>query len=141
MPYPPNLNTTDPRSPEYAHCDRDDALAALEEMNLTLSKAGDEIYNAACVWEDCTATDQSQEEAAALAPHIAARVTDFPACLERGANPVGLDRAGDLLELALRLMKCRMTTRTAHFRKDLEDHVRLLRGYVTAIEQEEGRGK
>ena len=138
MPYPPNLNTTDPRSPEYPHHDRDDALAAIEEMNLTLSKAGDEIYNAACAWEDCTATDKSQEEAAALSTHIAALATDFPACLERGANPTGLTIAGDLLEIALRLMRRRMTTRTTHFRKDIQDQVRLLRGYVTAIEQEEG---
>jgi hypothetical protein len=79
LPYPENLNTSDPRSPEYEHHDRDLAEAAIDEANLLLSQAGDAIYNAACKWEDCKVTDQSQEEAAAVAVKIAALANDFPA--------------------------------------------------------------
>ena len=141
MPYPPNLNTTDPRSPEYPHHDRDEALAAINNAHEELRDAVDAICFASSKWEDLCVTDKDQEEAAAVAVKIAALATDFPDCLERCFNPTGLTVAGDLLDIALRLMRCRMTTRSAHFRKDLEDQVRLLRGYVTAIEQEEGRGK
>ena len=141
MPYPDNLNTTDPRSPEYEHHDRDDAELVTHAAHEELRDAVDAICLASSNWEDLAVTNQDQEEAAALSTHIAALATDFPACLERGANPNGLTIAGDLLEIALRLMRCRITTRSTHFRKDIQDQVRLLSGYVTAIEQEEGRGK
>jgi hypothetical protein len=141
MPYPPNLNTTDPRSPEYDYCDRDDALAAIESAHDELRGAVDDICATASAWEDLRVTDADQEEAAAIAVKIAALAADLPACLDRSANPIGLTIAGDLLDLALRLMQCRITTRSTHFRKDIQDHVRLLRSYVSAIEQEEGRGK
>lgn len=141
MPYPPNLNTTDPRSPEYPHCDRDDAELVMHAAHKELRDAVDAICLASCNWEDLAVTNQDQEEAAAVAGRIADLAVDFPDCLERGANPTGLTIAGDLLDIALRLMRRRMTTRSTHFRKDIQDQVRLLRGYVTAIEQEEGRGK
>lgn len=139
--YPENLNTSDPRSPEYDHYDRDEDEAAIDNAHEELRGAVGDVCLAASKWEDLFVREKEQQEAAELAPHIAALVTDFPACLERGANPTGLTIAGDLLDIALRLMRRRMTTRSTHFRKDIQDQVRLLRGYVTAIEQEEGRGK
>jgi hypothetical protein len=139
MPYPPNLNTTDPRSPEYNHYDRDEAEATIDSAHEELRGAVDDVCLAASKWEDLFVREKEQQEAAELAPHIAALVTDFPACLERGVNPTGLTIAGDLLDLALRLMRCRLTTQSKHFHNDVRDHVRLLGGYVTALEKEEGR--
>jgi hypothetical protein len=139
MPYPPNLNTTDPRSPEYNHYDRDEAEAAIDSAHEELRGAVGDVCLAASKWEDLFVREKEQQEAAEFAPHIAALVTDFPDCLERGANPTGLTIAGDLLDLALRLMRCRLTTQSKHFHNDVRDHVRLLGGYVTALEKEEGR--
>jgi hypothetical protein len=139
--YPDNLNTTDPRSPEYPHHDRDEAEAAIDSAHEELRGAVGDVCLAASEWEDLFVREKEQQEAAELAPHIAALATDFPACLERGANPTGLTIAGELLDIALRLMKCRLTTRSRHMHGDILNHVLLLRGYVTAIEQEEGRGK
>jgi hypothetical protein len=139
MPYPPNLNTTDPRSPEYNHYDRDEAEAAIDSAYEELRGAVDDICAASSVWEDLRVTDKDQEEAVVVAVKIADLAADFPDCLERGANPTGLTIAGDLLDLALRLMRCRLTTQSKHFHNDVRDHVRLLGGYVTALEKEEGR--
>lgn len=139
MPYPPNLNTTDPRSPEYDHYDRDEALGRIEEARADIWRAVDDICAASSVWEDLTATEPHQDWAAALAPRIADLATAFPACLENGNNPVLLSIADDLLQMALRLMKLRATTRSQHFHADLRDQVRLVGGYISAIEKEEAR--
>ena len=139
--YPENLNTTDPRSPEYDHYDRDEDEAAIDSAHEELRGAVDDVCLAASKWEDLFVREKEQQEAAELAPHIAALVSDFPACLERGANPTGLTIAGDLLDIALRLMKLRLTARSRHFHSDVRDHVRLLGGYIAALEKEERRGQ
>lgn len=139
MPYPPNLNVTDHRSPEYAFFDEDEALGRIEEAKADLRNAVDDICAASSVWEDLTVTDPHQDYAAALAPRIADLATAFPVALDAGNNPVSFSIADDLLQMALRLMKLRATTRSAHFHADLRDQVRLVGGYISAIEKEEAR--
>lgn len=139
MPYPPNLNTSDPRSPEYDHYDRDEAMGIIDAAREQVSRATEALYDAFAVWEDLSVTDTGQDDAAALAPRIADLAAAFPACLENGYNPVSLRIADDLLLMAMRLMKLRATTRSKHFHADLRDQVRLVGSYISAIEKEEAR--
>jgi|GEM_PF-3190300 len=141
MPYPENLNTSDPRSPEYEHTDRDEAIGRIEEAKADIGRAYLALCSAEIAWGDIDITDNDQEDAAALAPRIAALAADLPACLDRGANPNGLALAADLLDMALRLMKCRITTRSTLFCAGLRDRVWLMGNWIQSIEQEEARGQ
>lgn len=139
MPYPCNLNTSDHCSPEYAFFDEDEALGRVEDANADISRATEALYDALTAWEDVTASQPHQDYAAALAPRIADLATAFPDALNAGYNPVSFSLADDLLQMALRLMKLRATTRSAHFHADLRDQVRLVGGYISALEAEEAR--
>ena len=139
MPYPPNLNTSDPRSPEYDHYDRDEAMDIIDAARHQVICATEALYNAFSAWEDLSVTDTGQDDAAALAPRIAELAGAFPACLENGYNPVSLRIAGELLEMAQLLMTLRATTRSRYLHKDLMGHVATVRALVSAIKQTEAK--
>lgn len=141
MPYPPNLNITDPRSPEYEHTDRDEAMHRIKEAAAVMACGHQRLISAEISWNDIDITDIDQEDVAALAPRIAALAADLPACIERGGNPDGLMVAADFLDMALRLMRCRITTRSTHLSAGFRNQVRLVNRYIQEIEQEEAHGQ
>jgi hypothetical protein len=146
MPYPDNLNTTDPRSPEYEHCDRDEAEAALEEANASIQQATESLYDAFRAWEDGTkATDANQIDIAGLAAPIAALAHAFPHIMERNQTAHGVVIIGRLLNVTERLMRLRLTKRSAHLQggtycnlKEVQD---MMEAVMDALERAEGGSK
>jgi hypothetical protein len=142
MPYPDNLNTTDPRSPEYPHHDRDEAEAALDEANALIDQATESLYDAFRAWEDNTkATDADQLDIAGLAAPIAALAHAFPHIMERNQTAHGVIIIGRILKVTERLMRLRLTQRSAHLHRGLKDDLDLLECTMGALERAERGGK
>jgi hypothetical protein len=138
VPYPQNLVTTDHRSPEYPHHDRDEAEYDVAVAQGQVSAAVDEICFASCKWEDIAVTDAANAEAADLAQPIAALATEFLKFIESGASGVRVQAAQKCLELAQRLMKLRLTTQSAYLHRGLADESALLDNSLRLIERAEG---
>lgn len=145
MPYPCNLNTSDPRSPEYSHWDRDQAEAeALEqqaERDAAKRKAVCDLDNSVAAWEDTPRVDESQAAVfGELAPAIVRLADALPERLT--VCRLYLDTKNDtailrLLSVAERLAKLRFTRRSEPMQAVIADEIKALECSLLLIERAE----
>ena len=145
MPYPPNLNTTDPRSPEYQHHDRDEAEAQEEalqdERDAIKQFAFCDLKNSVAAWKDTPRTNEAQAAVfCELAPAIVRLANALPERLtvcrlySDTKNDTAILR---LLSVAERLTKLRFTNRSRVAQDFMADEIKALENSLGLIERAE----